>query len=46
MANAYETAVYLDMPPNYVGEERREAGAFENHWVRKASPNSNGGSNC
>ena len=30
----------------HVGEERREGGTFENHWVRKASPNSNAGSNC
>ena len=30
----------------HVGEEKREAGTFVNHWVQKASPNSNGGSNC
>ena len=31
----------------HVGEERRdEGGTFENHWMRKASPNSNVGSNC
>ena len=30
----------------HVGEERREGGTFENHWVRKALPNSNAGSNC
>ena len=24
----------------------REGGTFENHWARKASPNSNAGSNC
>ena len=29
-----------------VGEERCEGGTFENHWVRKASPNRNAGSNC
>jgi len=29
----------------HVGEERREGGTVENHWMRKASPNSNPGSN-
>ena len=30
----------------HFGEERREGGTSENHCVRKASPNSNAGSNC
>jgi len=30
----------------HIGEERREGGTLGNHWVRKASPNSNAGSNC
>ena len=30
----------------HTGEERREGDTFENHWVHKASPNSNAGSNC
>ena len=45
MATADEMAI-LYAAKLYVGEERREGGTFKNHWVRKASPNSNAGSNC
>jgi hypothetical protein len=46
IVNADETAIYLDMLPNCVGEERCKGGTFENHWMRKASPNSDAGTNC
>jgi hypothetical protein len=52
IANADEMSIYLAMPPNYtleklhVGEESCKGGTFENRWMRKASPNSDAGSNC
>ena len=46
-ADADETAIYLDMPPNYMLEKKgvKEA-LLKNHWGRKDSSNSNSGSNC
>jgi len=42
IANADETTIYLDMPPNYTLEKK----GVKEVLVRKASPNSNAGSNC
>jgi hypothetical protein len=48
IANANETAIYIDMPPKCTLEKKGvlKGGTFENHWMRKASPNSDAGSNC
>jgi hypothetical protein len=45
-ANADETAIYLHMPPNQTEKKGIKESTLENHWMRKASLNSDAGTNC